>query len=326
MRRSQFAELAATLVGDALSLDESAAGWPARATLHTVDGDLAVDLFVGPIGLAHRPAREGIERRFQNPGRGHPITVTPGRAPLLLGIWSEDPRVAVERPVFVLADPWKRVGLVTRFSVFQRLVSLQLAAAEGWAEEGNSGERMLYFEPSLLPVAAMAIADEVPVAARDVRLAIEAAELLEGPGDPVSAERARRSVSALVRDAKFSKAVISAYGRRCAMCDLGLGLVQGAHIYPASAPGSPDTVPNGLCLCANHHLAFDRHFVRVDPDDYELVIHPDVLADASDPSTAAFLSATSATLRLPADDAHAPLPGMFHARYQHFVDEYKWAQ
>lgn len=58
------------------------------------------------------------------------------------------------------------------------------------------------------------------------------------PPDPNpvgDAARLRRAVSALIRDTRFSGSVLDAYMRRCAMCGLGLNLVQGAHIYPASA-------------------------------------------------------------------------------------------
>ena len=109
------------------------------------------------------------------------------------------------------------------------------------------------------------------------------------------------------------------------MCDLGLGLVQGAHIYPAAAPGSTDVVANGLGLCGNHHIAFDRHLIWADPDSLEIQMHPAILDDLAAPATANFVASTFAHLRVPANVGERPDPGMFAARYRHFESRYDWA-
>lgn len=50
------------------------------------------------------------------------------------------------------------------------------------------------------------------------------------------------------------------------MCTVDVtGLIQAAHLVPKSNRGSDDA-RNGLPLCANHHLAFDRGYWCVDPD------------------------------------------------------------
>ena len=53
-------------------------------------------------------------------------------------------------------------------------------------------------------------------------------------------------------------------------------LVQGAHIYPARASDSPDKVWNGLALCSNHHTAFDRHLIWVEPSSRRVLLHEEV--------------------------------------------------
>jgi putative restriction endonuclease len=64
------------------------------------------------------------------------------------------------------------------------------------------------------------------------------------------------------RDPRFRKAVLTAYGYRCAVCGLGLRLgpqsvaLDAAHIRWHAA-GGPDEVTNGLCLCVLHHKLFD---------------------------------------------------------------------
>ncbi|CAL9458695.1 hypothetical protein SUDANB121_02609 [Nocardiopsis dassonvillei] len=65
------------------------------------------------------------------------------------------------------------------------------------------------------------------------------------------------------RDPAFRGAVLDAYGHRCAFCGydgwmdgVSVGL-EAAHVRWWSQAG-PDAVDNGLALCANHHLFFDR--------------------------------------------------------------------
>ena len=65
------------------------------------------------------------------------------------------------------------------------------------------------------------------------------------------------------RDPNFRRAVLTAYERRCAVCDFDVRLdddllgLDAAHIKWHAA-GGPDRVPNGLALCKLHHHALDR--------------------------------------------------------------------
>lgn len=65
------------------------------------------------------------------------------------------------------------------------------------------------------------------------------------------------------RDPRFRELVLTAYERRCAVCDYDIRLsddlfgLDAAHIRWHSH-GGPDTIPNGLALCAFHHRALDR--------------------------------------------------------------------
>jgi putative restriction endonuclease len=78
-------------------------------------------------------------------------------------------------------------------------------------------------------------------------------------------ERTERLVSSIQRDARFADAVISAYGRRCAISGFGLGatpttravgVLEAAHIRPVGQNG-PDVVGNGLPLTPTLHRLFD---------------------------------------------------------------------
>lgn len=70
------------------------------------------------------------------------------------------------------------------------------------------------------------------------------------------------------RDPRFAYEVLRAYRRRCAMCGFGLRLGDGlvaldaAHIRWHAAEG-PDSLDNGLALCALHHRLFDHGALTV---------------------------------------------------------------
>ena len=257
---------------------------------------------------------------------GRPLIVPPDRVPLLVGAWFEDALLDAAQPVFVLADARKREGLTTRHSVFVRVDALVECVATGWSENVNSdGEVMPCFYPELLPAMAEAAAADVALPFDEVALAVEAAGVAAGADDsPI--ERSRRTVSSIIRDARFSRTVIAAYAGLCAMCGLDLGLVQGAHIYPASAPASPDEVSNGLCLCSNHHAAFDRHLIWIDPTTRAVKLSPEILEQAEvNESAAAFVASTLGALAEPTIDGAQPHAAMFEARYSYFETRYDWA-
>ena len=89
----------------------------------------------------------------------------------------------------------------------------------------------------------------------------------------------------LRRDPNFREAVLTAYERRCAVCDFDLRLkddllgLEAAHIQWHSH-GGPDQVANGLALCTFHHGAFDRGAIGLDKvsggTGYRLVVSREV--------------------------------------------------
>jgi hypothetical protein len=325
--RVDLAHRLAVLVGDdTLRLTDVGNGWPARGRLRLSNRTVEVDIFVGPIGLSQR-MRDEVERRFQNPGQRRPLTITAGRVPLLVGVWDRDPILPVARPVIVLADAYRRAGLMTRYSIFQNLTALTEAAETGWVTQGtSSGELLYYLHPGLLPLAVEGRTEEVAIPDELVQAVVLGSGLAEGDGKDLAAlERVRRASSSIVRDARFGRRVIAAYSGLCAMCGLDVGLVQGAHIYPASAPNSPDETWNGLALCPTHHVAFDRHLVGVRPSDGTINYNTKVLDQvALSPAVRILVEGTYRALAAPSKEEFRPRKDMFELRYQHFVGEYDW--
>ena len=86
------------------------------------------------------------------------------------------------------------------------------------------------------------------------------------------------------RDPRFRHLVLTAYERRCAICQFDLRLnddllgLEAAHIQWHSH-GGPDRVNNGLALCSFHHGAFDRGAIGLDKTGgvgYRMLVSADV--------------------------------------------------
>ena len=73
------------------------------------------------------------------------------------------------------------------------------------------------------------------------------------------------SVSRIIRDAGFPARICRAYSYACGACGLQYDIIEAAHIIPASVERNSST-RNGICLCPNHHRAFDDGLVQIAPD------------------------------------------------------------
>ena len=68
----------------------------------------------------------------------------------------------------------------------------------------------------------------------------------------------------VIRDTKITATVKVMYVNACQVCGTQLATrngyySEGAHIRPLGKPHhGPDTMANVLCLCPNHHAAFDK--------------------------------------------------------------------
>lgn len=98
------------------------------------------------------------------------------------------------------------------------------------------------------------------------------------------AERATRLVTAVERDARFRRRVMSGYEYRCSVSGFGIGdlplgrstrLLDAAHIRPVSRQGS-DSISNGLALTPTLHRLFDEGLFTIigSPGSLSLVTSP----------------------------------------------------
>ena len=95
------------------------------------------------------------------------------------------------------------------------------------------------------------------------QVGIDLMPMVDGTGQPATPRR-RRSP-------EFRDQVLMAYELRCAMCgfDGRLGSesvgLEAAHVRWFNI-GGPDTVANGLCLCALHHKLLDKGAIGITPE------------------------------------------------------------
>ncbi len=323
--RVELAHRIASLVGDQLRITAPGDGWPALGILEVAGRVVPVAVFGCPVGKSHR-GRDLVERRFQNPGKDRPIVVPSSHVPLLLGVWEKDPLVSVGRPVLVAADPRIRVGLRTRHSIFPRLDSLRYASSHGWAEHyTKSDELLVAFHPELLGTFVDSRSSDVVPSLSEMMEIVQSSGFLDG-GATSAAERVRRATMVVVRKAGFGRTIVEAYGGQCAACGLNFGLVEGAHILPASAPESSDITQNGLALCCNHHAAFDRHLMFIEPRSRQIALHRSLFEGADrNEGCRSFVEATRSALAEPDKSTDRPDPTWFEARYRFFEERNDWA-
>jgi hypothetical protein len=306
------------LVGDPpLKTVDIDTGWPSGGELTRDSGLLPISAHVSTVG-PH--ARRPYEFRFQNPGDRTPVSDQYG-FPLLIGLAEEKE----QEPCLIVVDGRTRLGREARFSILFNRSIIEDAVKRGVSLYiSKSGERIYGTRPEIFPTVADIIASGVEVPLRELQQAVSASGFLED-GSEQSAKRTRRAAEILVRDHAFGRDVKAAYDNKCAMCGLSLRMVVGAHIYPVSAPGSEDKVWNGLCLCANHHAAFDNHDIAVKPATTEIVFSPTAVSEAkTNKALSEFIEKTFEILAKPNDPALAPKREMFQQRIEFYEDAYDW--
>lgn len=68
------------------------------------------------------------------------------------------------------------------------------------------------------------------------------------------------------KQGKFRKDILKAYNNTCAICGIKEPkILRAAHIVPVAKGGS-DEIQNGLCLCTNHEIAYDKGLIKIKPD------------------------------------------------------------
>jgi len=96
---------------------------------------------------------------------------------------------------------------------------------------------------------------------------------------PSETERKKYSTIQKQRDAKFRQAVLNEYNTQCAVCRCSVEpILQAAHLrtHEVAITTLDEDVPqNGICLCANHHIMYERSLIDLDLLNSKLIIRDD---------------------------------------------------
>lgn len=199
----------------------------------------------------------------------------PGFQTLILGWWDLG-------KVFAGFDFTKHNGLLGYSSSIQiGLPALRDASVDGLAahDKGN-GEIAIAFRSDYFVTYVSSLADlhAFGPTAQDVALLNAALnpQVLVNQAILAAAPQQRqvvaRTINQRARAAGFQDRVLTAYGHRCAFCDVQLNLIDAAHIVPVAENGSDETM-NGIALCGLHHRAYDRALITMDAQ-YNVRLNP----------------------------------------------------
>ena len=141
-------------------------------------------------------------------------------------------------------------------------------------------------------------------------------------GDDIQKRYALREMKQRLHQPAFRAKVLSAYGVRCAVCNLQMGaLLEGAHITPDSDPNSSTKVNNGISLCKIHHSAYDATLLGIDTD-FSIHIRADVMQESDGPMLKYGLQEMHGKdLILPSQQDHWPDLSRLSHRFHEFEEK-----
>lgn len=106
---------------------------------------------------------------------------------------------------------------------------------------------------------------------------------------------------------KFRDEVLLKYGSTCSLCSIEeQSLLRAAHILGVTE-GGQDSINNGICLCVNHEIAFDRGIIKVLPN-YEVIAPEGIGVEVN-------------KLKLPTNKEDFPLPEFLKEKLKVFENE-----
>jgi putative restriction endonuclease len=100
----------------------------------------------------------------------------------------------------------------------------------------------------------------------DIDLAARTEQGLAVPLADIQRARVSATGTRLKRDPGFSRRILNQYDHRCAICEVQLTILEGAHIIPVHDHRGTDDPWNGLALCKNHHGLYDKRIILIDEE------------------------------------------------------------
>jgi putative restriction endonuclease len=186
---------------------------------------------------------------------------------IVLGYF-EDERVFTAWNPFLMRERFNRKSTI---SLYSRFSSLKLAARHKIASyTDNNNQLIISFSPSYLGLYLENLNSIHLLTEVELKKLVEQSDFLnisDSDGELDSSNgKLTITHSRQKRDSSFSKKVYDAYNNKCAMCGIGLEIIDAAHIVPHSHEKGTDNIDNGISLCALHHRAYDRSLIYFDED------------------------------------------------------------
>ena len=246
---------------------------PCRLRVVLEDRSIPLKVYIWNLTHGGGTARPANEYRIQVTGV-ESFEAEPDGATLILGWWDEV-------QVYAAFDVDKHVGeLGFSPSIQIREQALREAYERGLATHTKHNQEIaVAFRPELLMHyvenrhALHSFGESEhdaeilnAVAADPYAVAQDAIESVQEPR-----RRTVQTTQRVLRDRSFRDRVLNAYGHRCAVCSVQLGLVEAAHIVPAALETSTDATCNGMSFCPSHHKAYDWALITVD-DEYRVLV------------------------------------------------------
>lgn len=118
---------------------------------------------------------------------------------------------------------------------------------------------------------------------RTIGATIQDPDLLTGADTLLVKSYMLQVVQRRLHQHRFRELVLSAYRRRCCVCQIEHDdLLDAAHIIGDREEHGAAEVPNGLALCKIHHSAYDANIMGIDPD-RRIHIREDILEEVDGP-------------------------------------------
>lgn len=153
------------------------------------------------------------------------------------------------------------------------LVQLTGAEASEYTPSQNTGvNARVFFDHDLGSGTGLEVGVPVETLVGPIDSVFEAAPQVEFPVGQEAPDRVLVTTQRVVRDSRVAVAVKALYENHCQICDTAVmtrvgRYAEGAHIRPLGPPHQgADIMDNILCLCPNHHAAFDRGGVIITDD------------------------------------------------------------
>jgi len=236
---------------------------PYRAVVLMPEEARTATLRIYAWNITHGGGSERAPDEFRIQLTGRMPVVTEGETTIVLG-WSP------LFNVFAAWDPQVHAGRHSASPSLQvRQETLVRAHEDGLAAAlRESGDVVVAFRAELLTAYCLN-ADRIHLDPSDEVLAEMRDVVTHEPQSQVLISNrplVERRLTLAYRAWDFRQRVTGAYEGQCAICGLGLGLIEAAHIVPVAWPESTDATSNGLALCRNHHYAYDSRLISVSSD------------------------------------------------------------